>query len=41
MTPEQLRTVLEEVTRATLPSWYVYTVFAFLAALVCGVQANC
>ena len=33
MTPEQLRTVLEEVTRATLPSWYVYAVFAFLAAL--------
>jgi len=33
MTPEQLRTVLEEVTRASLPSWCVYAVFAFLALL--------
>jgi hypothetical protein len=39
MTPEQLRTVLEEVTRATLPSWYAYAVFIFLAALAAALGA--
>ena len=39
MTPEQLRTVLEEVTRATVPSWYVHAVFLFLAAVAGAVGA--
>ena len=39
MTPEQLRTVLDEVARSSLPSWYVYALFGLLSLLASGLGA--
>ena len=41
MTPEQLRALIEEVTRASQPSWLMYGVSALVSALMFASRRVC